>query len=190
MRTLSGGQIKLRLANCFVAALMSCALLSSQEGAAQESGGHPCQEVVTCDCDSIEAGLLNSGWKADCRNCEKGIIEACEAAYPPLSSAMAAGGYCEKTCSVTGPNPYPRAPAEAAGDDDISIAKIGTMRLQCPATMKLSVIEIDGKKARGCKNDKGKPYGVWFIVDESAGTVTEIIYVDGVEVERTTRPLT
>jgi hypothetical protein len=164
-------------------------LVGVQAALGQTSERHPCEEVVTCDCDNIEAGILNSGWKADCRQCETKIIEACKKAYPPISSAMAAGGYCEKSCSVTGPNPYPKAPAEASAVEESVIAKIGTMRLQCPLSMKLATKMIDGKSAQGCVGKDGKLEGVWFIVDEAAGTVTEIIFVNGEEKARMTRPL-
>ncbi len=149
---------------------------------------HPCA-IVTCDCESIEAGLLNSGWKPDCRSCQAGLIKRCEEAYPPLSSAMSAGGYCERACSVTGPNPYPRPAPEAGDGDEPAIIKVGTMRLQCPFTMTVATATIDGKPAKGCVDEHGKRQGLWFVIDESAGTVTEILYREGEEVDRVTRPI-
>src|SRR5262245_8168398 len=86
----------------------------SAVAAAQVNDGHPCRQAISCDCANINAGILSGGGKAVGGKCGTGILEACVKAYPPIGSAMAAGGFCELKCSVTGPHPYPKAPPKAA----------------------------------------------------------------------------
>jgi hypothetical protein len=149
---------------------------------------HPCA-IVTCDCENIEAGLLTRSYRRDCRSCQSSLIERCKEAYPPLSSAMTAGGYCQHECSVNGPNPYPALPPEVKESDDESIITVGPLRLQCPFAMTVATATIDGKPAKGCVDEHGKRQGLWFVIDEDAATVTEILYRDGTEVDRVTRPV-
>jgi len=170
--------------------------------AAQVSEGHPCRQAISCDCANIKAGILSGGWKADCRKCETSMHEACAKAYPPIGGAMAAAGFCELKCSVTGPDPYPKAPpksaatksaaqAPAKSGNDNSAPKVfghAPMRLVCPRSMSLTTATIDGQKADGCVDRKQKRQGLWVFIAESTNEIVEILFVDGREVARTTRP--
>ena len=192
----------MRLCRAGVAMLLFAIAAGPTIAAAQVSDGHPCRQAISCDCANINAGILSGGWKADCRKCEASILEACVKAYPPIGGAMAAAGFCELKCSVTGPHPYPKAPPKSAatkspaqspaksGNDKSTPQVFGhaPMRLVCPLSMSLTTATIDGQKADGCVDRKQKRQGLWVFVNEPANEIIEILFVDGREVARTTRP--
>src|SRR5690606_22510330 len=122
-------------------ALLAAFLLPFDSPAiAQDEGADsPCRQAISCDCASIEAGLLTGPWQGDCRGCEAGIIARCEAAYPPLGTALAAGGFCNNVCSVIGPNPTPKAPPPMSeGKIPEGVYGAGPMYLSCPFEMTLT----------------------------------------------------
>jgi hypothetical protein len=149
----------------------------------------PCAEAMSCDCDNVGGGLLEGSWKRDCNSCQAGMIEKCEAAYPPLGAGLAAAGFCENACSVTGPNPYPKAPPDVAeGEANDQIFGELPMLLSCPLTMTLQTISVDGMETRGCVDEGGRKQGLFVFVDPETDEVVEILFVDDEEIDRTRRP--
>jgi hypothetical protein len=173
-----------------IAFVVACLLVLDTPAIAQdEEAGTPCAQAISCDCENIEAGLLTGPWKDDCRSCQAGMIERCDAAYPPLGNGLAAAGYCENACSVTGPNPTPKAPPPMSeGEVPEGVFGAAPMLLSCPLNMKLSTISVDGMDAQGCLDEAGLKQGLFVFVDEATNEVVEILFADDVEVDRTRRP--
>lgn len=176
-----------------LAVLAACALLFGSPAIAQDeekNASSPCRQAISCDCDNIEAGLLTRPWQDDCRACEAGIIERCEAAYPPLSAGLAAGGFCENACSVTGPNPTPKAPPPMSEGEvpPEGVYGDGTVYLSCPFERTRRTVTYDGMEGQGCVDDTGLKQGLFFFVDEAANEIVEIMFNNDIETDRTRRP--
>ncbi|MEZ5667323.1 MAG: hypothetical protein R3F55_07805 [Alphaproteobacteria bacterium] len=145
----------------------------------EPAAGTPCA-AITCDCETIEAGLLNRAWRADCRACETALVEACLEVYAPALSAWAAmtdGGYCAQRCSVTGDNPYPPAP-DATGSDSgaAGLPQPFPLHLRCPFGAMPVTEERDGLTWYGCRTDDGTPVGPWTALDGQGNPVEEVFY--------------
>ncbi|NRB32729.1 MAG: hypothetical protein HRU27_19240, partial [Rhizobiaceae bacterium] len=79
----------------------------------QERSRHPCARTINCDCEGIEAGILNIGWKPDCRRCQAGLRQQCMREYQnhgDAGRAISSVGTCRSRCSVYGDNYTPRDP--------------------------------------------------------------------------------
>ena len=182
-----------RLLSLILALLAALALASP----AMSQQSTPCTAAINCDCDNIEAGLLTGGWKADCKACQAQMIVKCEAAYPPLGTAIAAAGYCDVSCSVYGPNPTPLEPAAAAaaaGETDpdpatsVRVYGEGAMLLACPLNSKVSTTTYEGMTMRGCQNEAGQKHGLFVFLDTATTEIVEILFENDVEIDRTRRP--
>lgn len=174
--------------------LIGAAVLLAGAAAAQDEGEapfqppkwfdkHPCDGVINCDCESIDAGLLNIGWIPDCQNCQKGLIEACMEAYvgQPLNRAVVAGGYCDTSCSVTGPNPTPVAP-EPVSAPDTGTPEPAAMTLRCDFDGEYTVLDdAGGITAAGCVDANGRRDGLWVVQDGEGRVIAEVYYEAGAE---------
>ena len=77
----------------------------------RETSNHPCSRAIDCDCESINAGILNIGWKPDCRRCQAGLRQQCMREYQNHGSAgraISSVGTCRSRCSVYGENYKPK----------------------------------------------------------------------------------
>lgn len=175
------------------AILISAALALNVSGApasaqSKPNASHPCKREISCDCESIDAGVLTGGWKTDCRACEKGIHQKCMEAYAngqPLYRAIGAGGFCRNACSVTGDNPTPEPPpAQPVAAPSDAPHRPAKLKLRCRFEEEWKSETVGGKVVSGCVRKDGKRNGLWLAEDEKTGELVEIYYEDGKEVSR------
>lgn len=131
-------------------------------------------ESITCDCESIQAGILNIHYLPSCRACQSRLREACSEVAPsvPIWTALTQGGYCETSCEIAGPAHYPPAPTEeeaaAIAEDEFHAARL-TLECQLGA-LPVSVPE-NANLWYGCLTEEGRRTGTWTLVDRTGDVV-------------------
>jgi hypothetical protein len=167
-----------------IAAALVLVFAGPRAGPAQDDlGDTRCGQVLTCDCENIQAGILNLGWIPDCRECQRELREACNRVdgSVPFYRALIEGGYCETDCSVAGPAPYPPAPDGAAAEPTPEAAArprdaSGEITLACPLGGVMTAVQEGDLSWYGCVDEDGRRVGIWVAIDAEGRVVAEAAY--------------
>ena len=183
----------MRIVGLAVPAAALLMLISGQIDQAAAQSSHPCEQLVDCDCENIQAGLLNRGWKPHCRSCQTKLRDACIEVYDYELAYNAAriGGYCSDACGgIVGPNPRPLAPPKSEAKNDGGETwpapfRPAKLELSCPADEELTFEEDGPLKMSGCVRG-GTKEGLWIAENSETGEIVEIYYENGVAIWRKT----